>query len=336
VVTNSSGNTCPGKPGFRREARAALTPPKQLNFGADYYPYGQEKDYNTSCSPRYKFTGYEYDSETGNYYAYARYYSARLGRFLSPDSSGGEAGNPQSLNGYSYALNNPTSIGAPSGVVPVSVMASVVAGGDTQSAPGFAGAMSMPGAGGGARSQAAFFRASYRTGLPAAKNPYGRPWAQELGDPKFDMNSFSNYGGTYNNMCRALGPAIEGNAGSTMICPHNTMEGAVTRLELESSCGEGAPNLPGNPCQQLTEQLLEAFHENDAENSLPTQNADISAVSISFLDYLDANGLSGSLQDIWGNTDWYDPGVPLGLGIFGGGGGGGGGGGCQIWDPCSL
>jgi RHS repeat-associated protein len=88
VVTDSSGNTC---------------------FNADYYPYGQENDYATSCSPTYKFTGYEFDSETGNYYAYARYYSPRLGRFMSPGSSGGTAEDPQSLNGYSYVLNNPTS-----------------------------------------------------------------------------------------------------------------------------------------------------------------------------------------------------------------------------------
>ena len=33
--------------------------------------------------------GYEFDSETRNYYAYARYYNPRLGRFMSPDPLGG-------------------------------------------------------------------------------------------------------------------------------------------------------------------------------------------------------------------------------------------------------
>jgi RHS repeat-associated protein len=94
VVTDSSGNTC---------------------FNADYYPYGQENDYSTSCSPRYKFTGYEYDSETGNYYAYARYYDPRRGRFMSPDPLGGTVGNPQSLNRYAYVLNNPASFVDPWG-----------------------------------------------------------------------------------------------------------------------------------------------------------------------------------------------------------------------------
>ena len=36
----------------------------------------------------HKFTGYERDSETGNDYALARYYSSRLGQFMSPDPTG--------------------------------------------------------------------------------------------------------------------------------------------------------------------------------------------------------------------------------------------------------
>jgi RHS repeat-associated protein len=95
VVTDASGNAC---------------------FNADYYPYGQENDYNTSCSPRYKFTGYEFDSETGNYYAYARYYDPRRGRFMSPDPLGGAVGNPQTLNRYAYVLNNPTTGTDPMGL----------------------------------------------------------------------------------------------------------------------------------------------------------------------------------------------------------------------------
>jgi RHS repeat-associated protein len=95
AVTNATGTTC---------------------FNTDYYPYGQENDYNTSCSPTYKFTGYEFDSETGNYYAYARYYSPRLGRFLSADPHGGDILNPQSLNRYAYVLNNPETFIDPLGL----------------------------------------------------------------------------------------------------------------------------------------------------------------------------------------------------------------------------
>ena len=39
-------------------------------FSADYYPYGEEVDYTTSCPQNYKFTGYERDAETGLDYAF--------------------------------------------------------------------------------------------------------------------------------------------------------------------------------------------------------------------------------------------------------------------------
>jgi len=61
------------------------------------------------------FTGKERDPETGgmangNDYFGARYYASTMGRFLSPDPSTleyADPANPQSLNLYSYVLNNP-------------------------------------------------------------------------------------------------------------------------------------------------------------------------------------------------------------------------------------
>lgn len=60
----------------------------------------------------YQFTGYEYDSGSGYNYAVARYEAGRWGRFQSPDAYLGSASitNPQSLNRYSYVLNNPTNL----------------------------------------------------------------------------------------------------------------------------------------------------------------------------------------------------------------------------------
>ena len=58
----------------------------------------------------YRFTGKEGDSESGLYNFSARYYSSATGRFTSPDPSGlyyADPNNPQSLNLYSYVLNNP-------------------------------------------------------------------------------------------------------------------------------------------------------------------------------------------------------------------------------------
>jgi RHS repeat-associated protein len=56
------------------------------------------------------FTGKERDIESGNDYFGARYYASSMGRFMSPDPSGlvyADPTNPQSLNLYSYAQNNP-------------------------------------------------------------------------------------------------------------------------------------------------------------------------------------------------------------------------------------
>jgi len=67
-------------------------------------------------------TGKERDTESGNDYFMARYYSSAMGRFLSPDWSAkaepvpyAKLDNPQSLNLYSYVLNNPLSAVDPDG-----------------------------------------------------------------------------------------------------------------------------------------------------------------------------------------------------------------------------
>jgi RHS repeat-associated protein len=59
-------------------------------------------------------TGKERDTESGNDYFMARYYSSTMGRFMSPDWSAkqepvpyAKLDNPQSLNLYVYVLNNP-------------------------------------------------------------------------------------------------------------------------------------------------------------------------------------------------------------------------------------
>src|SRR5205085_934724 len=79
----------------------------------DYFPFGEEWDFRSSTN-HYKFTGKERDSESGLDNFGARYDSSSLGRFMSPDWSAApmgvpyaDFGNPQSLNLYSYAKNNP-------------------------------------------------------------------------------------------------------------------------------------------------------------------------------------------------------------------------------------
>ncbi|MFY9607888.1 MAG: RHS repeat-associated core domain-containing protein [Blastocatellia bacterium] len=62
-------------------------------------------------------TSYERDSESGLDFAQARYYGGSGGRFTSADSLIGSPGNPQTLNKYTYVLDNPLKYIDPTGHV---------------------------------------------------------------------------------------------------------------------------------------------------------------------------------------------------------------------------
>ncbi len=85
------------------------------------WPYGEFPNFQNGTSPVH-FTGKPYDSEDNLDDFGARYYAPTLGRFLTPDwSASPEAvpyaslSNPQSLNLYSYVLNNPATATDPDG-----------------------------------------------------------------------------------------------------------------------------------------------------------------------------------------------------------------------------
>ncbi|MDF2545537.1 MAG: repeat protein [Anaerosolibacter sp.] len=61
------------------------------------------------------YTGYQYDTAAEMWYAQARYYAPKVGRFISEDSYKGQITNPQSLNLYVYCTNNPLIYIDPSG-----------------------------------------------------------------------------------------------------------------------------------------------------------------------------------------------------------------------------
>ena len=68
------------------------------------------------CAFAYHFTGKERDTESGLDYFGARYYGSTMGRWMSPDWSAkaepvpyAKLDDPQSLNLYAYARNNPLS-----------------------------------------------------------------------------------------------------------------------------------------------------------------------------------------------------------------------------------
>jgi RHS repeat-associated protein len=80
-----------------------------------YYPFGQQWLDQGPANVPYKFRGQEYDGSTGLYFYQARYYDATLGRFVSADTLVAYPGDPQDLNRYSYARNNPLRYTDPSG-----------------------------------------------------------------------------------------------------------------------------------------------------------------------------------------------------------------------------
>lgn len=99
----------------------------------DYLPFGEElfgggssqrttaRGYTTLAGQdciRQQYGGYERDNETGLDFAEARYLSSVQGRFTSVDplGSSGELQTPQSLNRYSYVLNNPLNSIDPTGL----------------------------------------------------------------------------------------------------------------------------------------------------------------------------------------------------------------------------
>jgi RHS repeat-associated protein len=63
----------------------------------------------------HKFTGQEIDNETGLYYYNARYYDPQLCRFITADTLVVHGYDPQDLNRYAYARNNPLKYTDPSG-----------------------------------------------------------------------------------------------------------------------------------------------------------------------------------------------------------------------------
>jgi RHS repeat-associated protein len=90
-----------------------------LCYDADFYPFGGERAYTSTCGQNYKFAGMERDPETGDDHTLFRQYASNYGRWLSPDPADSKAAdptNPQSWNRYTYALNNPVNIVDPRGL----------------------------------------------------------------------------------------------------------------------------------------------------------------------------------------------------------------------------
>ncbi len=83
-----------------------------------YYPFGETRILTGSMYTNRLFTGQREMTGSGIYYYGARFYSPKLGRFLSADTIVPSYADPQALNRYSYVLNNPLRYTDPTGHKP--------------------------------------------------------------------------------------------------------------------------------------------------------------------------------------------------------------------------
>ena len=89
----------------------------------DFLPFGQAWPPPQNPPDVRQFAGKEHDPETKLDYFGTRYLRAESGRFTSVDPGhvGGDVLNPQSWNGYAYALNNPFRFVDPLGARPCQI-----------------------------------------------------------------------------------------------------------------------------------------------------------------------------------------------------------------------
>lgn len=75
-----------------------------------YEAFGKVRHEGECSGQNNLFSGQQYDVETGLIYLRKRYYDPELGRFISPDVHPGTIFYPQTLNPYTFVLNNPINL----------------------------------------------------------------------------------------------------------------------------------------------------------------------------------------------------------------------------------
>jgi RHS repeat-associated protein len=91
----------------------------QVSLAQSYDPFGDliSQFTNFPVSQPFGYTGEQLDGSTGLLYLRARYYDPASSRFISKDVFPGHPDNPPSLNGWSYAGNNPVKYTDSSGLI---------------------------------------------------------------------------------------------------------------------------------------------------------------------------------------------------------------------------
>ena len=91
-------------------------------------PYGTVITSETTAKTNQKFTSYDRSDKTGLDYAVNRIYSSEQGRFTQPDPIGMasvDLTDPQTLNLYTYARNNPVDLTDPTGLITIGILSCV-------------------------------------------------------------------------------------------------------------------------------------------------------------------------------------------------------------------
>jgi RHS repeat-associated protein len=114
--------TLRGVPGFYLadnldgNVAAILDKSQTVKASYGYDSFGVPHADSPSIADRFLFAGEDYEAETGLIYLRNRYYDPEIGRFISPDPVFGDVANPQALNPYVYADNNPVNFRDPLGL----------------------------------------------------------------------------------------------------------------------------------------------------------------------------------------------------------------------------
>jgi RHS repeat-associated protein len=114
--TEASGQANPGVAWYLTDRQGSVRDLSDssgtLRDHLDYDGYGNVTESNSSYGDRYKYTGREFDSNTGLQYNRARYLDSKSGRWMSQDPLAFAAGDS---NIYRYVNNNPGNSIDPSG-----------------------------------------------------------------------------------------------------------------------------------------------------------------------------------------------------------------------------
>ncbi|MFQ5501807.1 MAG: RHS repeat-associated core domain-containing protein [Phycisphaerae bacterium] len=112
------------------------TTPVTITDWYEYDAFGSLLDSGGATVNDYRYTGEQYDPNSGFYYLRARFYDQGIGRFISRDSFAGSVSEPFSLHKYLYAYADPVDNRDPSGeytlvgvltaVSVISILASVI------------------------------------------------------------------------------------------------------------------------------------------------------------------------------------------------------------------